>query len=81
MGISYLPYPIVIYDIVARIDAGCVTEILDVSPALDRLAAEGVFEPGPCMGTYYDAGANVVDAAFTIIPRLKSAINELVLGL
>lgn len=80
MGIPYLPYPIVIYDIVARVDAGRVTKILDVSPASDRLAADSVYEPGLCMSGYHDAGANVVDAAFAVIPCLKIAIDQLVVG-
>lgn len=78
MEIAYLPYPIVIHDVVSRIDGGCVTKILDVCPAIYRLATDGVHEPGLYMRVYYDAGANVVETAFAIIPCLKSAIDELI---
>ena len=79
MGISYLPYPIIIYDIVSCIDCGCVTKILDVSPALYRLAADGVHKPGLYVSAYHDAGADVVETAFAIISCLESAIDQLVL--
>lgn len=78
MGFPYLPYPTIIYDIISCIDARCMTKILDVSPALERLAADGVYEVSVYVGADYDTGADVVKAAFAVIPGLERAIDELV---
>lgn len=76
---AHLPCPIIINDVVTRIDADCVTKIVYVSPAVERFAADGLHEPGLHMSADHDAGANVVETAFAVVACLEIAIDELVI--
>jgi hypothetical protein len=77
----HLPYPIIIHYIIASIDIGCVAKILDVFPARKRLATDRVRELCLYFSANHNTGANVVEAAFAIIPRLERAINQFIIRL